>query len=187
MAIKKGSILVNTVSFIAYILLAIMALLVIFSSFEISGYRMFVVRSGSMEPEFSKDSVVLDRKQDVYSINDIITFKISNETDTVTHRIVGIEQERDTTFYIVKGDANKSADSEKVIKENVIGKVVYSVPYIGNAVSFLKTPKGLVLFILIPALIIIYGEIGKIKKELEKIKTKKKEKSETKEKNELLY
>lgn len=175
---KKGSILVKVIGLTAFILLAIMALLVIFTSFEVSGYRIFAVKSGSMEPAFSQGSVVIDRAQDKYDVGDIITFKISNGTDTVTHRIVEVSAINDTVLYTVKGDANQSADSERVIQENVVGKVLYSIPYLGIAVSFLRTPAGLVIFILIPALMIIYGEIGKIKKEIDRIKGSKGEKKE---------
>jgi len=55
-----------------------------------------------------------------------------------------------------------------------VGKVLFSVPFVGYAVDFAKKPMGFALIIVVPAAIIIYDEIKKIIQEL-KIKRLKKE------------
>jgi len=56
-----------------------------------------------------------------------------------------------------------------VKKENVTGKVVSTIPYIGYIGYFVRTPIGFIL-IIIPATLLIITEIRKIIKELKKSK-----------------
>ena len=73
-------------------------------------------------------------------------------------------------MYRTKGDANKSADPEFVSKQNVVGKLVFSIPLVGYLMAFVKTLPGLVIFVFIPAVIIISEEIANIKTEAHLIK-----------------
>lgn len=56
-------------------------------------------------------------------------------------------------------------------KENVRGKAIFTIPYIGYLGCFVRTPVGLILLITIPASIMIITEIRNIIKELKKTKT----------------
>lgn len=53
-------------------------------------------------------------------------------------------------------------------KENVIGKLILTVPFIGYLGYFVRTPIGFILLIIIPASLIIIIEIRNIVKELKK-------------------
>ena len=48
---------------------------------------------------------------------------------------------------------------------DIIGKKIAAVPYLGFPISYAKTTPGLILLVIIPAVIIIYDEMQKIKKE----------------------
>ncbi|MHB8053175.1 MAG: hypothetical protein ACYDEZ_07810 [Methanoregula sp.] len=45
--------------------------------------------------------------------------------------------------------------------------MVFSVPYLGYLVAFIRTPLGLVLFLVIPATILIISELLKVYKSLD--------------------
>jgi len=90
---------------------------------------------------------------------------IKNPATTVTHRIVEVKTEEDQVSYITKGDANQSPDMDPRPKDMIVGKVVYGLPYLGFPVGFAKTQTGFIALIVIPATIIIYSEILKIKQE----------------------
>jgi len=60
-----------------------------------------------------------------------------------------------------------------VRKENVIGKVVLAIQYVGYIGYFVRTPIGFILLIVVPASIIIIIEIRNIIKELKKSKNSK--------------
>lgn len=156
------------------IALAIVALLVIVSLFPITGnYKILIVQSGSMEPAIKTGAVVVVKPTDNYQINDVITFAGENSKKSTTHRIIDIEDTDGKKNFVTKGDANNAEDSNRITEEKIIGKVLFSVPYVGYVVAAAKEPLGFVLLIIVPASLIIIDEAGKIYKEIKKKKEKK--------------
>jgi len=125
------------------------------------------VYTGSMEPAIPVGSVVVIKPVDpeTLKIGDIICFKLSEPT-SITHRIINVT----TEGFITKGDANEDPDQWIVKRENVIGKAIFTIPYIGYIGYFVRTPIGFILLIVIPASLIIIIEIRNIIKELKKQK-----------------
>ena len=163
---------------IYYIFLAfigVIALLLIVSVFPITGnYKLMIVQSGSMAPAIKMGSVVVVKPADDYKIGDVITFGPHSRTKAPTsHRIYDIKVVDGQSVYITKGDANNAPDAREIQKRDVLGKVLFSVPYIGFAVDFAKKPIGFVLIIGIPAVIIISDEVKKIIREVKKTKETK--------------
>lgn len=105
--------------------------------FQIIGYRSYTVLSGSMEPEFYPGDMVITKHKNKIgiNINDIVTFR-DKDGVIITHRIVKETPEG----YITKGDNNNVEDSEIITKDNIIGKVQFSIPKIGYVVDFLSKP-----------------------------------------------
>jgi len=155
------------------------ALLLLSSKLPIPGnLKTYSVMSGSMEPTIKTGSLVFVKSSSEYKVGEIVTFKNKQKSqETITHRIVGIETKDGEKFFTTRGDANATTDNEKILKEDIIGKVVYILPYLGYPVAFAKTLPGLFIFIILPALIIIYDEVFKIHHEILAIKTKRKAKS----------
>jgi signal peptidase len=110
-----------------------------------------------------------------YKIGEVITFGPYSKTKAPTsHRIYDIKVVDGQPVYITKGDANNAPDAREIQKKDIVGKVLFFVPYMGYAVEFAKKPLGFALIIIVPAAIIIFDEIKKIIQEL-KIKGLKKE------------
>ena len=59
----------------------------------------------------------------------------------------------------------------------MIGKVKFSVPYLGYPINYAQSKQGFILLIIIPAVVIIFWEIQKIINEVAKKFKSKKEKS----------
>jgi signal peptidase I len=152
--------------------LIVASLLLIFTQVNFLGFQMFSVQSGSMEPELKTGAIVFNLKFPGYRTGDIITFQ--KQGTNITHRIVGVSKGDQGIEYTVKGDANDSADLDQVAKNQVSGRVLFSIPYLGYFAGFLRTLPGLILFIIIPSTIIVYEEINNITKETKKIIRKKK-------------
>lgn len=117
------------------------------------GYQSFAVVSGSMEPAYSVGSIVYAKETpfDELKVGDVISFSISEDTK-VTHRITAIDNEKQQ--FTTKGDANNTEDGEPVSYANVIGKVMFGVPYLGFLSQYIRTPLGIaigcgVIFIMI--------------------------------------
>lgn len=152
-------------------LLIVASLLLIFTQVNFLGFQMFSVQSGSMEPELKTGSIVFNLKFPGYRNGEIITFQ--KQGTNITHRIVEVSKGDQDIEYAVKGDANDSADPDRVAKNQVSGRVLLSIPYFGYFAGFLRTLPGLILFIIIPSTIIVYEEINNITKETKKIIRKK--------------
>ncbi|MBU4332629.1 signal peptidase I [Patescibacteria group bacterium] len=155
--------------------LAIIALLLVSTIFPITGnFKVLVVQSGSMEPAVRQGGIVVIKPATEYHVGDVITFGKASRTEApTTHRIFDIKVEQGKTTYITKGDANNGPDKREIASREIIGKVLFNVPYVGYAIDTAKKPWGFILIIVIPALIIIYDEGVKIWKEIKRVRNKK--------------
>lgn len=164
---------------IYYIVIAfvvLIALLLIVSVLPITGnYKIMTVISGSMAPAIKAGSVVVVKPVQDYKIGDVITFgPISKTKAPTSHRIYDIKVVDGQPVYITKGDVNNAPDQREIKGSDILGKVLFSVPYVGYAVDFAKKPLGFALIIIVPAAIIIFDEIKKIFGEIKKKETKTK-------------
>ena len=151
------------------VLFVSLGVFVVFSFVPFPGnYKIFTVQSGSMEPTIKTGSLIFVRPEADYNVGDIVTRRTDDPKVTITHRIVSKEEVQGKIAFQTKGDANQSADSEKFTKDGIIGKEIFKLPYIGYPVGYAKTTPGLILLIIVPAVIIIYDEMNKIKEEIKK-------------------
>lgn len=124
-----------------------------------------IVKSGSMEPAISTGSLVVVKPVERYAVGDVITFGLDTKTAVpTTHRIIEIRGSE----FIVKGDANEEADQGPVQRSEVIGKVIFSLPYAGYVLDFARQPLGFTLLIAIPAGLVILEEMLTIANETRK-------------------
>ena len=110
---------------------------------RIFGYETFAVISGSMEPNIPVGSIVYSKEctMDDLQVGDSITFKLSDNT-IVTHRIYQIDNDGLIT---TKGDANEVEDATKISIDNIIGKVGFTLPFLGYISVYAKTPLGIAM------------------------------------------
>ena len=155
------------------LLLIILGVLIAVSAFNIDlPIKTYAVQTGSMEPAINTGDLIFVKKENSYEVGDVITFQSGSGDGgkVITHRIEAMNEDG---TYVTKGDANSVSDVDVVSKENVIGKYFFRIMYVGYIINFAKTPLGFFLLILIPAMIIAYEEIDKIKNEIKNIKSKK--------------
>jgi signal peptidase I len=109
-----------------------------------------------MEPVIQKgDAVFVTEKYKEYSLNDIVTFSFdqNRQSETITHRIVRIRRKEDIAYYQTQGDNNPIPDAQEITKENIVGKVTFVIPKIGNLVLFSKSVLGIIVLGVIPTTI----------------------------------
>lgn len=104
------------------------------------GFGMTVVLSGSMEPELSVDDLLIVTPSDTYEVGDVVVYQ--TQRTAVVHRIVAINGDK----IITRGDANNT-DDDPIVKENIKGKVIFAIPFIGLIVNLIKTPFGTILLL----------------------------------------
>lgn len=126
------------------------------------GYGAAVVLSGSMEPAFSKGDLIIVKETDEFDLNDIVVFE--SENSLVVHRVVGIGKDE----VVTKGDANNVAD-DPISKGDVLGRVLFWIPFFGTVVSFFKTPVGIILLVGGAILLIEIPHMREVKKDDEEM------------------
>ena len=151
--------LLSIIKNIIIIILTVMLLFVItMMSFEFKGYS---VVTDSMSPKINRGDVVFVKQIsfDKLKVGDIVTVKFENSDSTFTHRIVEIDK-NDNEFY-TQGD-NATEKDGKSKAENIIGKVMFSIPLagylsigLGNK-NVLAVGIGAIVLIFIVLRIIIY-------------------------------
>ena len=154
----------QTVSKIWNAVSGILVGLVVLLAFALVGVRLvglypYVVLSGSMEPTYHVGSLLYVKPVDykTLQVGDPITYLISEDT-VVTHRIIEVlvdEEDPDTLRYFTQGDANDVPDGSSVHYLNIIGKPVFSIPYLGYFSHYIQNPPGMYLAIAAGAILIL--------------------------------
>ena len=117
-------------------------------------YSLYIVRSESMKPAVNMGDLVVTGpvngpiKGEVKP-GTIVTYQ--HKKDTITHRVESING----TTLVTKGDAAEEADPWKVEMDNVRGVVLFKVPYMGYATSFIQTRFGWFIAIIVPAALLV--------------------------------
>lgn len=111
------------------------------NSNNIFGITVFEIISGSMEPTINVKDLIIVSETDKIKENDIITYR--DNDDFITHRVIKIEGDVITT----KGDSNNSTDN-KIKKDEIIGKVLFTIPKGGIIRDILVTPKVLISIVI---------------------------------------
>ncbi len=97
------------------------------------------IASGSMKPEINVGDAVIILKCNVNDIEvgDIVQYKMQGYT--VIHRVQEKDQRNGEYIFTTKGDANSSADAEEVRENQILGKVIFKVPYIATPAVWLHS------------------------------------------------
>ena len=129
--------------------------------------EIYTVISESMSPRININDLVLVKKGyeiDLYKKGNIISFY--KEGEIITHRIEQIVSMGTRPAFITKGDNNAALDEELVEYDDIIGKVVLTLPKLGAFIALLKNKMFFISVLLLLIGIIYYDN---------KIKQKKKE------------
>ncbi len=100
------------------------------------------VATASMYPQINVGDAVVIKKcnaNDV-SVQDIIEYQM--EGYTVIHRVISKYQKDGEYFFITKGDNNQDEDTKPVSEEQLIGKVIFKVPYIALPTIWLHSVQS---------------------------------------------
>ncbi len=168
---KKAKNIVSTIILVILIAFVVILFIMRFSGVTPSlfGYQIFRVSSGSTEPVLAKGDVILVQKVPLSEINegDIITYKSQEKKikdRMVTHRVVAKPELTNGRYsFRTKGDVNGTELDPVVYGDQVQGRYVKKLPLIDKVYSFLFSPYGLIVFILIILLLFGFELISMIK------------------------
>ena len=130
---------------------------------------VYTIVSPSMTPVIDVYDVVVNvrvKRAEHIEIGDIITYKSKSslsEGMTITHRVVGIDKQSNGNIrFITQGDNNSEPDANYVEFEDVIGREIFVIPWLGNLQFLLSSYKGWIFLLLIPIALILIKDIFKL-------------------------
>lgn len=115
----------NIIPLVALIILAIWFAIGIFP------IKPVAIASGSMEKTINVGDIAIIKKCNANDVivGDVVQYKM--EGFTVVHRVMEKKQKNGEFYFITKGDNNPTADSKEVREDQVIGKLIFVVRYLG--------------------------------------------------------
>jgi len=167
-AIKKRNYITNIVLQILKKLLYILLILLIYNAFlitksalgtggakDVFGYKAYIITTESMKPTIKVGDVVIveDCQGSDLKDGDIIT--VQTDEGINTHRIVDVTTNEDTgeTEYTTKGDNNNVADPEAVRYNQIEGKKILIIPFLGTLLLSLENKTYIIILVILLAVI----------------------------------
>ena len=142
--------LVSIVSAVSF-LLCLMTLFLI-----LLGYRPYVLKTQSMEPEYRQGSLCWVNTRvdlDHLNIGDPVVYR-SPANSLVLHRLIDISPSDQTSLSVImKGDANTSEQAIELSHVNYIGREAFTMPELGIFVDALVSHH--VLWFIAPIFVIL--------------------------------
>lgn len=116
---------------------------------NILGFRQYIVMTGSMEPNYNIGDLIIikEEKKENIKENDVITYALEREKDTITHRIIEIVEKNGKTMYKTKGDNNNSEDSTLVEYEQIQGVVLFKIDKLGTIITKILSLTGITIIV----------------------------------------
>ncbi|RBI61724.1 signal peptidase I [halophilic archaeon] len=122
----------------------------------------YVVLSGSMSPVIHAGDVVVVRDVPAESIEkgDVITFERASDArpERTTHRVVAVNHRGGEPVFRTKGDANEDPDARPVPADDLVGRVWFTLPYVGHFLLFAQSKLGLVSLVIVPSALLVVSE-----------------------------
>jgi len=117
---------------------------------------LVAVASGSMRPALQVGDLVIIQgvPASQIKVGDIIVFNQPDQTINTIHRVAAIETLANGTIeFRTKGDANPTEDPQWTPEQNVKGRVLYRIPYIGYMALIPTIPITIIIIIIIIVLV----------------------------------
>ncbi|MGJ9373690.1 signal peptidase I [Nesterenkonia sp. CF4.4] len=125
-------------AFLTTVVLLVLLVLVIP---RLLGAVPLAVLTSSMEPSLPPGTLVVSQPVDPaeVGIGDVITYQPESGNRTlITHRVISVGYGEAGSTYVLQGDNSGAAD-DPIVEDQIMGKVIYSVPFVGYLTSALPT------------------------------------------------
>lgn len=129
------------------------------------GARPHTVLTGSMEPAIAAGDVVIDERiaPTAARVGDVVTFRDpEDQSRLITHRVRSIRRAGSHLWFVTQGDANNTTEHWRIAAAGELGRVAYTVPWVGHVAVITRTPLGLALLLIVPLALLGIDELVRI-------------------------
>jgi len=147
---------------LAYVSITIFLVLIFWASLTFAlgtSSPAYVVSSGSMIPTLNVGDIIVVKDKDSFQTlqaGDIIVFHSpALDGRVIVHRIYNIATDQYGVAIYTKGDNNYAPDAWVVRESHYIGKVIFTLPYLGKVTSIIQPPLNYVLIFFFIVLIFV--------------------------------
>ena len=112
------------------------------------GIKTYTIVSGSMEPQLKIGDIAIVKEvgDQELRVDDVISFRQGQSI--VTHRIIEIKEKDDEKIYITKGDGNNIEDNGEATYDQIEGKVIGRIPFLGKVSRVLQGKVTMIVIVL---------------------------------------
>lgn len=131
---------------------------------SILGYRVFTVATGSMEPVYKVNDVMLVKDVDTnkLKVGDDVAY-LGERSDLkgkiITHRIIDIKTENNQKTFYTQG-INNSVEDPSITASQIYGQALGKIPIITTINQIVKNQYGFFFLVFLPLVIVAFLEIA---------------------------
>ena len=130
--------------------------------FNLGGYGIYTIATGSMEPEYRVKDLILASRKDAKDIevgDDVVYLgkDASMSGKIVTHRVIKKEEKEGKIYFYTKGIANELTDPE-IDETQILGVVKGKMHLLSLCSHLINSAYGLIFLVIIPFIIFIFFE-----------------------------
>ena len=130
--------------------------------FNLGGYGIYTIATGSMEPEYKVKDLILASRKDANKIvvgDDVVYLgkEGSMNGKIITHRVINKEERDGKIHFYTKGIANELTDPE-IDETQVLGVVKHKLHILSFCSHIINSTYGLILLIVIPFILFVFFE-----------------------------
>ena len=164
---KILKIISNTIYIIIFIIVLMLLIMVILqrtsnNEVTIGGYRIFVVATGSMVPEYEVGDVLVSKEVDAseLKVGDNIAYKGAVggfSGKVITHKIKSIDKEGENYKIITQGIANMG-EAPELNQTQILGKITYKIITLSWFEKIVSNNYAFYCIIFIPIALLIFKQ-----------------------------
>jgi signal peptidase len=129
------------------------------------GWSTLVVLSGSMEPAMPVGGLAFVEPVSPGDVRegDVVTYPRPDRTNTlVSHRVISVSDQLGGPTIWTRGDANPTPDPWAITDDAVVGRVRFTVPFLGSLTQDARHPTAFLVMVAVPGIILILTEVLRI-------------------------
>ena len=130
--------------------------------FNLGGYGVYTIATGSMEPEYKVKDLILAGKKETKDIeigDDVVYLGKEGSVNgkIITHRVINKEEKEGKYYFYTKGIANELTDPE-IDETQILGVVKHKLFILSICSHIINSTYGLIFLIVIPFILFVFFE-----------------------------